>query len=31
MTEELKKNRCGWISDPRMQKYQDDEWGVKLL
>ena len=30
MKEELTKNRCGWISDPLMQKYHDEEWGVPL-
>ncbi|MBP6871637.1 MAG: DNA-3-methyladenine glycosylase I [Bacteroidales bacterium] len=30
MNEELTKNRCGWISDPLMQKYHDEEWGVPL-
>jgi DNA-3-methyladenine glycosylase I len=24
------KTRCGWISDPLMQKYHDEEWGVPL-
>lgn len=24
------KNRCGWITDPLMQKYHDEEWGVPL-
>jgi DNA-3-methyladenine glycosylase I len=27
---EDKKTRCGWISDPLMQKYHDEEWGVPL-
>lgn len=26
----MTKNRCGWISDPLMQKYHDEEWGVPL-
>jgi len=24
------KKRCGWITDPLMQKYHDEEWGVPL-
>ena len=24
------KPRCAWISDPLMQKYHDEEWGVPL-
>lgn len=24
------RTRCGWISDPLMQKYHDEEWGVPL-
>jgi DNA-3-methyladenine glycosylase I len=24
------KTRCGWIADPLMQKYHDEEWGVPL-
>ena len=24
------KIRCGWIADPLMQKYHDEEWGVPL-
>lgn len=24
------KNRCRWITDPLMQKYHDEEWGVPL-
>lgn len=24
------KTRCGWIADPLMQRYHDEEWGVPL-
>ncbi len=24
------RRRCGWITDPLMQKYHDEEWGVPL-
>jgi DNA-3-methyladenine glycosylase I len=27
MTEKI---RCGWIADPLMEKYHDEEWGVPL-
>jgi len=30
MTMNDDKTRCGWISDPLMQKYHDEEWGVPL-
>jgi DNA-3-methyladenine glycosylase I len=30
MTSSIDKTRCGWISDPLMQRYHDEEWGVPL-
>jgi DNA-3-methyladenine glycosylase I len=30
MTNNDEKPRCAWISDPLMQKYHDEEWGVAL-
>jgi DNA-3-methyladenine glycosylase I len=30
MTNSQDKTRCGWISDPLMQRYHDEEWGVPL-
>lgn len=30
MTSDEHKTRCAWISDPLMQKYHDEEWGVPL-
>ena len=30
MTSFIDKTRCGWISDPLMQCYHDEEWGVPL-
>ena len=30
MTSDDNKTRCGWIADPLMQRYHDEEWGVAL-
>jgi len=30
MANNLEKPRCGWISNPLMQRYHDEEWGVVL-
>jgi DNA-3-methyladenine glycosylase I len=30
MTIPFDKPRCAWISDPLMQRYHDEEWGVPL-
>lgn len=30
MIHDQTKPRCAWISDPLMQKYHDEEWGVPL-
>jgi len=30
MTNSETKPRCAWITDPLMQKYHDEEWGVPL-
>lgn len=30
MTNNQEKPRCAWISDPLMQQYHDEEWGVPL-
>ena len=26
----VQKTRCAWVTDPLMEKYHDEEWGVPV-